>query len=46
MRKHEEWKAMMDAFENNPHLATDALALGLSFKSLNTTATTKVWDWV
>ena len=46
MRKHEEWKAMMDAFENHPHLATDALALGLSFKSLNTTATTKVWDWV
>ena len=46
MRKHEEWKAMMEAFENNPHLATDALALGLSFKSLNTTATTKVWDWV
>ena len=46
MRKHEEWKAMMDAFENHPHLATDALALGLSFKSLKTTATTKVWDWV
>lgn len=46
MRKHEEWKAMMDAFENQPQLATDALALGHSFKSLKTTGNTKVWDWV
>jgi len=45
VRKHEEWKAMMDAFENNPHLATDALALGRSFKGLASTASTKVWDW-
>jgi len=44
-RKHEEWLAMQEAFENNPRLATDALALGLSFKSLKNTATTKVWDW-
>ena len=36
-RKHEEWLAMEQAFENNPHLATDALVLGLSFKSLKTT---------
>ena len=46
LRKHEEWKAMMDAFENQPQLATDALALGLSFKSLKSTGSTKVWDWV
>ena len=45
VRKHEEWKAMMDAFENNPHLATDALVLGRSFKGLAATASTKVWDW-
>ena len=36
MRKHEEWLAMMSAFENNPHLATDALVLGHSFKNLQT----------
>jgi len=46
MRKHEEWKAMMDAFENQPQLATDALALGHSFKSIKSTGITKVWDWV
>ena len=45
LRKHEEWQAMMDAFENHPHLATDALALGQSFKALKTTASSKVWDW-
>ena len=45
LRKHEEWKAMMDAFENNPHAATDALVLGHSFKTLKTSASTKVWDW-
>ena len=45
MRKHEEWKAMMDLFESDPHKATDALALGYSFKSLKTTGSTKVWDW-
>jgi hypothetical protein len=46
LRKHEEWTAMMDAFENTPQLATDALALGLPFKSLKSTGSTKVWDWV
>ena len=46
MRKHEEWKAMMDAFENQPQLATDALALGHSFKSIKSAGITKVWDWV
>ena len=45
MRKHEEWKAMMEAFENDPHRATDALALGYSFKSLKSTGSSKVWDW-
>lgn len=44
-RKNEEWKAMMDAFEQEPQLATDALALGHSFKSLKSTATTKVYSW-
>ena len=46
LRKHEEWQAMMNAFENQPQLATDALALGLSFKSLKSAGSTKVWDWV
>jgi hypothetical protein len=46
MRKNEEWKAMVDAFENTPHLATDALVLGHSFKSLRSAGSTKVWDWV
>ena len=32
MRKNEEWNAMVAAFENNPHLATDALVLGKSFR--------------
>lgn len=44
-RKNEEWSAMMTAFENHPHLATDALVLGHSFKSLGSTGSTKVWDW-
>ncbi|UAW01107.1 terminase large subunit [Synechococcus T7-like virus S-TIP28] len=44
-RKHEEWLAMEQAFENNPHLATDALVLGRSFKGI-TSAQNKVWDWV
>ena len=46
MRKHEEWKAMVEAFENHPHLATDALVLGHSFKGIKSTGSTKVWDWV
>tara|TARA_Y100000389_G_C17410134_1_gene490393 strand:- start:920 stop:1513 length:594 start_codon:yes stop_codon:yes gene_type:complete len=45
LRKNEEWNAMMTAFENEPHLATDALALGRSFKSLNSRSSTRVWDW-
>ena len=43
-RKHEEWMAMVAAFENDPHQATDALALGLSFKSLKPVGTGKVWN--
>jgi hypothetical protein len=45
MRKNEEWNAMVSAFENTPHLATDALVLGHSFKALRNTGNTKVWDW-
>ena len=44
MRKNEEWNAMMKAFEDTPHLATDALVLGLSFKGLQTQSN-RVWDW-
>tara|TARA_R100000458_G_C8257835_1_gene233729 strand:- start:1349 stop:1606 length:258 start_codon:yes stop_codon:yes gene_type:complete len=43
-RKNEEWKAMVDAFENDPHLATDTLVLGRSFKALKTSSN-KVYDW-
>jgi hypothetical protein len=45
LRRNEEWKSMMNAFENEPHLATDALVLGRSFKKLNSLPTTKVWSW-
>lgn len=45
MRRNDEWKAMMNAFENEPQMATDALALGHSFKQLSSVATTGVWDW-
>jgi hypothetical protein len=44
LRKHEEWQAMMTAFEDHPHLATDALVLGKSFKTL-TPAHKPVYDW-
>jgi hypothetical protein len=44
-RKNEEWKAMMQAFEEHPNLATDALVLGQSFNRLKSVPTTKVWDW-
>jgi hypothetical protein len=44
MRKHEEWNAMMDAFENTPHLATDALVLGLSFRGIKPSSK-PVYDW-
>jgi hypothetical protein len=46
LRKNEEWKAMMDALENHPQLATDLLATGGSFQNLKTSGSTKVWDWV
>ncbi|ABP87967.1 terminase large subunit [Synechococcus phage Syn5] len=45
LRKHEEWKAMMTAFDQTPHLATDALVLGQSFKSLTSRVDTGVWEW-
>ena len=45
LRKNEEWNAMVTAFEDDPHLATDALALGRNFKTLSTT-NTRVYDWV
>ena len=44
MRKNEEWNAMIKAFENDPHMATDALALGLSFNNLKPAATDRVWN--
>ena len=44
MRKHEEWQAMMYAFENDPKQATDALVLGRSFKNIKV-ASNRVWDW-
>jgi hypothetical protein len=45
-RKHEEWNAMIAAFENEPHLATDALALGNSFKTLQAQGSNSIYDWV
>ena len=44
MRKHEEWNAMLTAFEENPHLATDALVLGRSFKTV-VSHSKPVYDW-
>jgi len=44
-RKHEEWLAMQEAFENNSQLATDALALGRPFKAIPASSS-KVYDWV
>jgi len=44
-RKHEEWLAMQEAFENNSQLATDALALGKPFKAIPASSS-KVYDWV
>ena len=43
-RRQEEWKAMLNAFENDPHLATDALVLGHSFKDLKS-SNSPVYDW-
>ena len=45
IKKHEEWTAMQRAFEEHPHLATDALVLGTSFKRLEGLGTTKIWGW-
>ena len=44
LKKHEEWVAMQNAFEEHPHLATDALVLGRSFKDLPK-RTNRVYDW-
>ena len=35
---------MLNAFENDPHLATDALVLGHSFKDLKS-SNSPVYDW-
>jgi hypothetical protein len=43
-RRNEEWNAMVSAFEDHPHLATDALVLGRSFRGLKA-ADNKVYDW-
>jgi hypothetical protein len=43
-RKHLEWDSMMQAFEDEPHLACDALVLGRSFTSIRVPKT-KVYDW-
>lgn len=44
LRQREEWLAMHDAFINHPHLATDALALGRSFKGIKTYQD-RIYDW-
>lgn len=44
-RKHDEWNAMITAFEEEPHMAADALATGRSFKSVRASSG-KVYDWV
>ena len=44
-RKYDEWNAMLTAFEEEPHLAADALATGRSFKSVRASSG-KVYDWV
>lgn len=43
-RKSEEWSAMMQAFEDHPHLACDALVLGRSFRAIKA-ANKPVYDW-
>ena len=47
IRKHEEWQAMVSAFENNPKLAVDALVLGNSFRSVPgaTGGSTQAFSW-
>ena len=43
-RQRQEWNAMEQAFINHPHLATDALVLGKSFKDIEVQQN-KVYDW-
>ena len=42
--KKQGWNAMEQAFINHPHLATDALVLGRSFKDIEVQQN-KVYDW-
>ena len=44
LRRSEEWNAMVQAFEDQPHLATDALVLGRSFKTIPR-GQTRVYNW-
>jgi len=44
MRKHQEWTNMMQAFEDDPQRATDALVLGLGFGNFKP-RTKPVYDW-
>jgi hypothetical protein len=45
IRKHEEWQAMQDLFEEAPRLATDLLVLGKNFRGVKP-ANLPVYDWV
>jgi len=44
IRQQQEWEAMTKAFIDTPHLATDALALGHSFKDIKP-SDKPVYDW-
>ena len=44
LRKHQEWTQMVQAFEDDPKRATDALVLGLSFKNFRPSSK-PVYDW-
>ena len=44
-RRNQEWMAMVEAFENEPHLATDALVLGKGFQGLSRPGKNRVYDW-
>ena len=44
-RRNQEWMAMVEAFENEPHLATDALVLGKGFQGLSKPGKNRVYDW-
>jgi hypothetical protein len=43
-RKHQEWEAMVNLFDDHPRLATDALVLGRSFTAA-IPANKPVYDW-